>query len=169
MRTCAGGPRCAACSAGVSTRGDTRRPSWDDRLRTRGDCSRTCYHECRASDSRMFAFWKRSPHPAKLAAMTAHFNPAGYGRLRENYAFFAERLAAQGVDLWTVEVAFGAEPHALPAHERCLQLRTDPVLWLKERALNVLLAPLPSAHDAVAWLDADILFDDNIWTEDRSE
>jgi len=98
--------------------------------------------------------------------MTAHFNPAGYGRLRENYAFFAERLAAQGVDLWTVEVAFGAEPHALPAHERCLQLRTDSVLWLKERALNVLLARLPSAYDAVAWLDADILFDDNIWTED---
>lgn len=43
------------------------------------------------------------------------------------------------------------------------------VMWQKERMLNVLIDELPVEYDKVAWLDADIFFDNENWIAETSE
>jgi hypothetical protein len=38
-------------------------------------------------------------------------------------------------------------------------------MWQKERLLNIAVAALPSTCDAVAWLDCDIVFENDRWIE----
>jgi hypothetical protein len=42
-------------------------------------------------------------------------------------------------------------------------LRSSDVLWQKERLLNLALAALPDRCEAVAWLDCDVVFEDDEW------
>ncbi len=96
-----------------------------------------------------------------LAAVTCFFNPAGYQRIQDNYILFRENLS--GVDLFTIELSFNGEfiiPDAVQIHG------TDKnVMWQKERLLNILIEQLPEKYDKVAWLDADLLFENENWAE----
>ena len=112
------------------------------------------------------------PHPPRcvresdistLAVTTCFFSAAGDPRIEENYRHFSQSLRAQGIEPWTVEVAFGSEPYRLPASDRTIQLRGKSRLWQKERALNVLIQQLPSNYKSVAWVDCDVLFHDVDW------
>lgn len=102
----------------------------------------------------------------KLAIVTTYFNFAGYNALFNNYKIFAEEIRSQGLDLWTIEIAFGNDEFDLKKDDRVLQIRTKDVMWQKERALNVLIKSLPKEYDKVAWLDADILFENRKWAKD---
>ncbi|HEY8503348.1 MAG TPA: hypothetical protein VIL46_02120, partial [Gemmataceae bacterium] len=105
--------------------------------------------------------------PGKLAVLTAYFNPAGSSALRRNYERFAAAIGEQGGELWTAEVAFGEAPFELNG-PRVLRLRAADVLWHKEAALNRLVRELPPGYDKVAWVDADILFDNPGWLADAA-
>jgi hypothetical protein len=98
-----------------------------------------------------------------VACITTYFNPVGYRTRRENHALFAESLAAQGVPLLTVELAFDDDPFNLPASSSTLHLRGRSRLWMKERLINAAVARLPAQYTAFAWLDDDILFADGSW------
>lgn len=108
------------------------------------------------------------PPADDLWVITTYFNSARYASRRANYDLFAEGLARQGVSCLTVECAFGDEPFALPASPRLLRRRSPAVLWQKERLLNVALAALPPHVTKVAWLDADVLFQNPSWALDAS-
>ena len=101
--------------------------------------------------------------PGRLAAVTCLFNPCGYASQRRNYQRFAAGLKRQGVPLYVAELAFDDRSFFLAPGPTVLQLRTDTVLWHKERLLNLLIARLPAEFDKVAWLDADLLFDNAGW------
>ncbi|OGX38616.1 MAG: hypothetical protein A3C53_04130, partial [Omnitrophica WOR_2 bacterium RIFCSPHIGHO2_02_FULL_68_15] len=47
--------------------------------------------------------------------------------------------------------------------DRLIQVRSDSVMWQKERLLNIGLDHLPDACEAVAWLDSDVLFVNDGW------
>ena len=93
------------------------------------------------------------------------FNAGGFHAPARNYSVFARRLAGQGVNLLTVELAFGDRPFVLPESEHLLRLRGQSVLWQKERLLNFAASRLPPECDKVAWVDADILWPDATWVE----
>jgi len=101
--------------------------------------------------------------PGPLAVVTSYYNPARCEHRSRNYREFSKHVAACGGELWTAEVAFGEQPFQLPPGRRMLQLRSDDVLWQKEQALNVLIRRLPPEYDKVAWVDADVIFDDPDW------
>jgi hypothetical protein len=63
----------------------------------------------------------------------------------------------------TVECAFGDEPFELPPGERVLQIRAESLMWQKERLLNLGAARLPKECKYVAWIDADVLFENEYW------
>lgn len=100
----------------------------------------------------------------RMAAVTCHFNPAGYRRPRDNY--FRFRAALRGVRLFTVEVSFDGEFH-LPSD---WQIRADErhLMWQKESLLNAAIARLPAEFDQVAWIDADLLFLNPDWASQTS-
>ncbi|MCI0364505.1 MAG: hypothetical protein L0219_11510 [Phycisphaerales bacterium] len=111
-----------------------------------------------------------SPFSAdRLAVITCLFNPADDERIDRNYSRFAAFLESQGINLWTVELAFPSSAFRLAPGERVLQLRATSRLWQKERALNLLVQELPRRYEAVAWIDGDILFGDKQWIDELCE
>src|ERR1019366_5490896 len=87
-------------------------------------------------------------------------NPVRFQSRYRLYRDFAKHMRHSGVDLYTVECAFGERPFevteaANPFH---LQLRTQCEMWHKENLLNLMIARLPSDWQYVAWIDADVHF-----------
>ena len=104
-----------------------------------------------------------------LAVVTCHFNPCRYTRPVRNFIQFAAGIAAVDLDLYTVELAFDDDPFQLADHvdsQRYFTYRVSSrhgVLWQKERLLNLGLQAMPDQYDAVAWIDADMLFANTDW------
>ena len=108
--------------------------------------------------------WNVSPNSSRdLWAITSYFNPCGYRSRYVNYQTFRQNL---NVPLLTVELAYGdtCELNAGDA-TKLIQLRSDQVMWQKERLLNLALEALPPECQKVAWLDCDILFERNDWAD----
>jgi hypothetical protein len=103
-----------------------------------------------------------APAPG-LWLLTAYFNSAGFRSKRLNYDRFRGRIDAAGIPLVTVECALGGRPFELPPGPGVRQVRGRDVMWQKERLLNVALAELPDDCRKVAWLDADVLFENPDW------
>jgi hypothetical protein len=99
----------------------------------------------------------------ELWVVTCYYNPAGYQTKSDNYRRFAQSILAAGIQLVTVECAFGSAPFELLPSPEVIQVRTDGVMWIKERLLNLAIAQLPPQAEKVAWVDCDILFADPAW------
>lgn len=103
-----------------------------------------------------------------LWIVTAYFNPCAYRSRRVNYELFSERLHASGLNLVTIECAFGDAPFDLPGVDGIIRVRAKDILWQKERLLNLAITHLPVCARKVAWLDADLLFDNPLWAQETS-
>jgi hypothetical protein len=57
----------------------------------------------------------------------------------------------------------------LPAADNIMRVRSQSVLWQKERLLNLLIPSLPDKYTKVAWIDADVLFSSPRWIPDTCE
>jgi hypothetical protein len=113
--------------------------------------------------------------PAALAGelwgITTYFNPAGYLNKLEHLRLFSERVRKQGLKLLIVELAFGDAPYVLEESlaDRIIRVRSNSILWQKERLLNIAIEQLPEVCDKVAWLDADILFENDDWIGETTQ
>ena len=81
-----------------------------------------------------------------------------------NFKAFLEGLKPSGVHCLVVEVAFGNNDFVITDHENVIQIRTDDVLWHKERLLNIGIKQLlADGYRKIAWLDGDITFAEDDW------
>ncbi len=102
-----------------------------------------------------------------LWAITTYFNPCSYRSRYENYQTFRKHLQ---VPLLTVELAYGdAFELADTDATKLIQLRSDQVMWQKERLINLALPALPPDCKKVAWLDCDIIFERDDWAHVSSQ
>lgn len=98
---------------------------------------------------------------SKFWVITVLSNPIRYKRRYELYWQFAEMCRNAGVNLITVEQAFGNRPYMVtePNNPYHLQLRSVEELWVKENMINLGIKHAVSiATDGVrevAWVDAD--------------
>lgn len=108
--------------------------------------------------------------PGTLWGIAAYFNPAGYESKLRNYRLFRDASKKQGLQLIVAEAAFGSAPHELADTDAdvVLRLRTDAVLWQKERLLNIATAHLPRNCDKVVAIDTDVLLEQDDWIRDTS-
>jgi hypothetical protein len=102
----------------------------------------------------------------KLAVITTYYNPSRYKTRRVNFETFKQHMIESGVQLLTVECTFGNDEPELPPSPDVIHLTAQSVLWQKERLLNIAARALPSDIDAIAWIDADVLFDNPKWVND---
>lgn len=102
--------------------------------------------------------------PADLSdfiIVTPIINSPMYKSRAENYWKFKEICDRGGIQLFTVEVAFGDRPFevTLPDDPYHVQLRTIEELWHKENALNIGIEHarqmLPGKIKRVGWFDSD--------------
>jgi hypothetical protein len=104
--------------------------------------------------------------PQDLAVVSCYFNPCHYQNRLENYKIFRKGIIKTGVRFLTVELAFGDDPFELTKFPEVMQLRTnkDNIMWQKERLLNIGIDKIINeGYEKVAWLDADIIFEDDAW------
>src|SRR5574338_374892 len=102
-----------------------------------------------------------------LYVITSVFNPMRYKMRWALYDKF-RIMVGQQAPLYTVEIAYGDREFAAtqdnnPYH---LQLRSNDILWLKERSLNLLERILPRDWKYLAWIDADISFTRSDWVNE---
>ena len=107
--------------------------------------------------------------PADLGVVTSYFNPCGFRGRAENFERFAEPLRAAGIPMVVVEATFGAEGARLPVVHHSLRVEARDLMWQKERLLDLGTGWLPAHCTKVAWLDADVLFEDDDWAVATSE
>lgn len=104
-------------------------------------------------------------HP-ELIVITTYFNPSKYQTRKKNYDIFMEGIQKAGVTCITVECAFGNDEFELPESIDVIRVRSNTLLWQKERLLNLAASWLPKSCKYVAWLDCDIIFKNKNWARD---
>jgi hypothetical protein len=99
-------------------------------------------------------------------AITTYFNPARYRRRLSNFKIFRKYL---NVPLLAVEWSY-SDDFELQDHDAdiLVRLHGGAVLWQKERLLNLALKALPNSCHKVAWLDCDIIFQQDNWAQSAS-
>ena len=94
-------------------------------------------------------------------ALTSYFNPKRFRRRYQNYQRFRAALKLPLLTVqWAQDGAFELGPGD---SDRLISVAGGDLMWQKERLLNLALAELPPACDAVVWLDCDIRFEDDGW------
>lgn len=92
-----------------------------------------------------------------LSFICSYFNFADSHKVKKNYLQFRRSFP---YDITTVELAL---PHQDFFIEDSIKIRVsdENILWQKERCLNIAIENLPSNTDSIAWVDTDIVFDNN--------
>lgn len=106
--------------------------------------------------------------PRDLGIVTSYFNPCGFRVRAANFERFVEPILAAEIPLVIVEGCFDGADSALPSRYGSLKVPARDVMWQKERLLDLGAAWLPGECTKVAWLDADVLFDDEGWAVETS-
>jgi hypothetical protein len=105
----------------------------------------------------------------EFCVITVFFNPAGYSSLLKNYFIFAEQLKRQGIKMITVECAFNGGPFYIPEGSNVHRLKSNSIMWQKERLINFGVSRLPDNCKYYAWVDCDVLFQSEDWAEQAVE
>lgn len=94
-----------------------------------------------------------------LRCITSYFNVNNSQRVKDNFIKFRQNFNAP---LTVVELAFDDQPFWI---DDAIQVRgnSSNLMWQKERLINIGIGSMPSKVDKVAWVDADIIFQDNTW------
>lgn len=101
---------------------------------------------------------------SKMHVITVISNPVRYHSRYELYQNFKQHMEASGANLWTVEIAFGDRPFEITTGLRQeIQFRSFDEIWHKENMINLAMARLPHNWEYVAWVDADIMFQNPYW------
>jgi hypothetical protein len=99
----------------------------------------------------------------RLAFVACHYNPSGFVAPVRNFKAFLRHFTPHG-GVHVVELVLpGRAPDlgpSLPGTNTYRRLDGGSVLWQKERLLNEGLSPLMKDHDALCWLDGDLVFID---------
>jgi hypothetical protein len=109
--------------------------------------------------------------PDLLHVVTCVSNPVRYRSRWRLYERFAAQMARAGVNLLTVELAYGERPFEVtkPGRRDHVQLRSRSELWSKENLLNIGFAHLPEGWRYAAWIDADVEFQNPDWAGETVE
>jgi hypothetical protein len=104
----------------------------------------------------------------KLAIITSLFNPCNYININKNYLKFSLNIKKYA-DLFPVELSFNNDFFIEDNNVIRINGCPNNTLWQKEVLLNIALANLSSEYTDVAWIDCDIIFENEDWVSQLSE
>lgn len=101
----------------------------------------------------------------RVACVIPRFNPCSYVRPRENFHRFIDALQRQMniADVFVVEALFPGQ--VSDGWWTPIAATENNFLWQKERLVNLGIEQLPTEYDAIAWIDADLIFRNRHWYE----
>jgi hypothetical protein len=118
---------------------------------------------------RMLSIVEYAAADCKLAVLLPLYSITGSRVRLANYNRCISSLRRQGVPYYTVEAAFDGNQFQLQPDGFTLQVQAAGVCWQKERLLNLLEPLIPAQYSQLAWVDADVLFDDDGWASRAAE
>lgn len=104
-----------------------------------------------------------------LWIITVYYNPCRYRSRRSTYEAFIHAMRSSGINVLTVECAFGDDQFELPNTVDVIKIRSNTLLWQKERLINIGASYLPQSCKYVAWVDCDIVFENMNWARETAE
>jgi len=107
--------------------------------------------------------------PHDLGIVTSYFNPCGFRVRAANFEKFVAPIRRAGIPLVIVEACFEPEGATLDPRHESLKVRARDVMWQKERLLDLGTGWLPAHCTKVAWVDADVLFENEAWAVATSQ
>jgi len=97
--------------------------------------------------------------PSKdMAVCLVLFNPAKTKKLVQNYFTMIEKL--KGLPVFTLELVY---PDREPEIPEAIHIHGSSIMFQKENLCRILETYVPEKYTKLAFLDADILFDDPLW------
>ena len=98
-----------------------------------------------------------------LGVAVAYFAPRPSSARRSRFDRFIAPIRASHAALRIAELVLEGNEPELTDSPDVVRVPARDALWQKERLLSVAVAALPSSITKVAWLDADVLFEDLDW------
>ncbi len=93
------------------------------------------------------------------------FNPAQTKRILMNYFYAKSRFELQGLPIFTLELLYEGRSPEIPG---AYHVTTNSYLFHKENLFKVLVKTIPHIYQKIAFLDADVYFEDPSWYEQVS-
>jgi len=112
---------------------------------------------------------ERYDAPKDLWVVSTYFDSEGYASKLRALQAYLRVMERSGIPMLLVEGTFGRSPFLLPRSDRVLHVRCLSVMWQKERLLNLAIDRLPNSCKKVAWLDADIFFENPRWAVETAK
>ena len=95
-----------------------------------------------------------------MAICLAMFNPMRSARIIMNYLYVTNIFKLHGLPVFTIELVYeGREPEIIDA----FHVRANSYMFHKENLLRILETRIPSEYTKLAFIDADIMFDNINW------
>lgn len=108
----------------------------------------------------------------KLAVITCYFNFAGFSRPQQNLHRFLRQQHCEGTHVYGVEALIGNQLPVTNSYVNWKRVRLDKqnqMLWQKEALLNLAEKMVPDDYDWIAWVDADLLFQNALFLADTDK
>ena len=106
----------------------------------------------------------------KLAIITTFFNPNNYINIKYNFLKFEKGISKyDNCELFPIELSF--DGNFFIDHKNVIRIsgRECNIMWQKEKLLNIVLDSIPKDYINIAWIDCDILFENENWHNEVKE
>jgi hypothetical protein len=100
----------------------------------------------------------------KLAVVTSFFNPCKYDNMISNYVKFSNHIKKYA-DLFPIELSFDNNFLINDEHVIKIEGTKNNIVWQKECLLNIAISKLPKKYTDIAWIDCDIIFENDDWVQ----
>ena len=101
-----------------------------------------------------------------MAICLVLFNPAQTKRIVMNYFYVRNLLEQQGLPVFTLELVYEGRVPEIPD---AFHVHTNSFLFHKENLCSLLEKKIPTRYKKLAFLDADVYFQDKTWYKKVSE
>ena len=105
------------------------------------------------------------PKEKDLAVGLVYFNASKSKRLLMNYLYVAEKFKVSNIPFFTLEMHDETEP---PEIKDAFHVKTDFILFQKERLCHLLEKMIPKSFTKLLFLDSDLLFENGNWYNELS-
>jgi hypothetical protein len=100
-----------------------------------------------------------------MILVTSYYNPCKYKIKKINYKKFKKNIELNKINLITFELAPSESDFEI---EDSIKFIGNPLFWPKENLLSQCLKLYPQ-EDKIAWVDCDIIFENNNWFKETEE
>jgi len=102
---------------------------------------------------------------SEIWGVVSYFNPVQYKNKKKNFDIFRRGIKNQGLPILSIELAFYDRSFELTQKdgEIVVYVRSNSIMWQKERLYNIAINHLPEHCRFVVFLDADIIFQNPDW------